>query len=614
MNEFSFIHLADVNIGIRPDADSAWCDRRYNEIKKTFENIIAYANEQDVDFILISGDLYNHVPDEDELKELDKICSSLKNTCVIYSTGEMDYLKQNSPLADYEFQSNIYILGRNRLPQHIDSASKFYAVRSGQASYMMDCLRFEKFNLNVYGISYFDKRNIMPPLDGIDVSDKDSVYILLAHGGGKNSMPVHFQELKNAGFTYVAMGHRHRYEQISDTICYPGTPEPLSESETGRHGFIYGNITENGFRKQFVPIAAREYKTLNYPVSNYMKDADIIDDIRHLISVEGKQHIYTINLVRLDGCEKNFEVASLLDDFNILRIEGELFERTDYDRYIKANRNNEFAGLLDEMYADAPEKRDGAKLAVDTMIDLSGINRRRGNKMSAKVYDDARHQTMKLLTAKRSSVIHSEEVQEYEKVKKELDISPDVLDKLNETWAKERQAELEYRTTKLWAEEFPKNRKRRRIQFAIRLVLVPLILLGLLFIITLPQGLMKASYANQSERYALSMLIVAFSIMICVCATYCLSKHTARITGGMRSGGKYSKEKLDEKLLMCREKVETLRTERRKLQLLESQRKGLLEEVSIREQDAEKIYYEVRLIDEAIEILKQHDGHYRKGI
>ena len=605
-NELSFIHLSDVNIGITPDEDMPWHADRYNEIKKTFKDIISYANKQNIDFILLSGDLFNHVPNEKDLEELDAVCGLLNDTCVIYSTGDMDYLKQDSPLLNYEFQSTIYVIGRDRLPQNVDTDSRFYAVRSEQASYMLDCLRFEKLNLDIYGVSYFDKKHSIPSLSGIVAADENRINILLAHGGEKKFLPINFQELKGAGFDYVAMGHRHKYEQISDRICYAGSPEPLSENEQGRHGFIQGHITKGGLEKRFIPMACREYKTINYPVNNYTKDADIIDDIMHLISIEGKQHIYTINIVRLDGCENSFDLTSAFADFHILKISGEIFERSDYDCYIKANRNNEFGELLDEMYGESPMKRDGAKLAVDTMIDMSGLNRRKGNRMSGKHFDETLRQTMEVLSARLEFMAKSNEVQEYEKAKRKLDVSPDVLDKLNETWAMERKAELEYRTVKAYFDELPKKHRRERIRTVIRLALVPLILFGLIFIITLPQGIVKAAAANQSNIYAMSMLIVALGIIVCLYAAYLLSKRIGTAENGYIMEKKADDDEVGKQLTLCQEKVDAIRAKRRELQLLENQRKGLLEEISIRERQTEKIYYEMRVLEEAMKVLKSH--------
>lgn len=602
----TFIHISDVNLGFVPEADLKLGTDRFNEIKETFANTIKYAKEHKADFVFISGDLFNSIPDIGMLEELDRTCSILEDTCVVYCSGDQDYMGHDLPIWDYDFKSNIYVIGRSRLPENQNKESRFYAKRSENASYMLDCLRFLNMGIDVYGVSYFDKKNSISSLEGVIPADSNRINILLAHGGEGKYLPIDFSELKNSGFDYVALGHKHKYTQISDNICYAGSLEPLADNEQGRHGFIFGSLTKDSFSKQFIPFSKREYKTFDYPVNNYTKDADIASDIEHLIGIEGKQHIYTINIVRLDDCEKNFELYGIADKYNILAINGLSFERTDYDCYIKTNRNNSFARLLDEMYAESPVKRDGAKLAVDTVIDISGINKRKGNKMSSRVFDDACKQAVGIFSARLEAAKKSEEICDFEQAKEKLSVSPDVLDKLNDTWAKERKAELEYRTFKKYYEEFPRKRQRERTRMILRVLLIPIIVFGVFLIITFPQGLIKASLENNSDKYAISMLIVAFSIILGVYLIYLLSKRIVKTDSLIDIEKKNDEKTVLGMLEERRDKVDLLRDKRHELQLLESNRKGLLEEVSEKERKTEKIYYEMKVLSEAIDILMKY--------
>ena len=70
-------------------------------------------------------------------------------------------------------------------------------------------------------------------------------------------------------------------------------------------------------------------------------------------------------------------------------------------------------------------------------------------------------------------------------------------------------------------------------------------------------------------------------------------------------------KKNDEKTVLgmleeSRDKVDSLRDKRHELQLLESNRKGLLEEISEKERKTEKIYYEMKVLSEAIDILMKY--------
>ena len=66
-----FLHIADVHIGATPDKDKMWGGRRGDEIYDSFKNITKICEEQQVDLLLIAGDLFNAPPTIQQLRELD---------------------------------------------------------------------------------------------------------------------------------------------------------------------------------------------------------------------------------------------------------------------------------------------------------------------------------------------------------------------------------------------------------------------------------------------------------------------------------------------------------------------------------------------------------------
>ena len=98
---------------------------------------------------------------------------------------------------------------------------------------------------------------------------------------------------------------------------------------TGPHGYIYVEIGSDGTKAEFVPVAAREYKRIDYHVDNYTRDGELGEAIERLLNIEGVENIYTINIVREGGCEKSFDISEMLSEYRILAVNGEEFERTD---------------------------------------------------------------------------------------------------------------------------------------------------------------------------------------------------------------------------------------------------------------------------------------------
>ena len=56
---------------------------------------------------------------------------------------------------------------------------------------------------------------------------------------------------------------------------------------TGPHGYIYVEIGSDGTKAEFVPVAAREYKRIDYHVDNYTRDGELGEAIERLLNIEG---------------------------------------------------------------------------------------------------------------------------------------------------------------------------------------------------------------------------------------------------------------------------------------------------------------------------------------
>ena len=57
-------------------------------------------------------------------------------------------------------------------------------------------------------------------------------------------------------FDYAALGHIHKPQMVlKNYAAFSGSLEPLDQNETGRHGFLLGEITEKGAQIRFVPFA-----------------------------------------------------------------------------------------------------------------------------------------------------------------------------------------------------------------------------------------------------------------------------------------------------------------------------------------------------------------------
>ena len=88
-----FFHIADTHLGAIPDAGFAWSEERRSEIWESFRSVVAKADREEVDLLLIAGDLFHRQPLMRELKEVNYLFSTLKKTKVVFIIGNHDYLK-----------------------------------------------------------------------------------------------------------------------------------------------------------------------------------------------------------------------------------------------------------------------------------------------------------------------------------------------------------------------------------------------------------------------------------------------------------------------------------------------------------------------------------------
>ena len=82
-----FIHIADVHLGVQPDAGKSWSNKRAQDIWDSFAKVIAVAMQEKPDFLFITGDLFHAQPLKKELREVDALFRRIPDTRVVLLAG-----------------------------------------------------------------------------------------------------------------------------------------------------------------------------------------------------------------------------------------------------------------------------------------------------------------------------------------------------------------------------------------------------------------------------------------------------------------------------------------------------------------------------------------------
>ncbi len=283
------------------------------------EQIVNICEWEEVELLLIAGDLFHRQPLKKELKELNYLFSRLTKTKVVFIAGNHDFLKPDSYYLTFQWNENVYPL----LNGHMGS------------------VEFKECNTQVYGLSYYQREITERLYDRAKAPGKQKYEILLAHGGDEKHIPVTKDTLSNLGYSYIAMGHIHKPQTlVENQILYAGALEPIDKNDTGKHGYVRGEITEKGVKTEFIPSAKREYIHLPIEVGRNMTNGFIKDKIREMIQQNGIENIYKFILTGFRDADIRFDLEGLKSYGNVIEIVDETKPSYDFEKLLEENKSN----------------------------------------------------------------------------------------------------------------------------------------------------------------------------------------------------------------------------------------------------------------------------------
>ncbi len=329
-----FVHIGDLHLGAAPDGGRAYSKHRDQEFYETLERVVTYCNEEEIKLLLLSGDVFHRQPLRRELKELDYLFSKLLDTRVVMIAGNHDYIKSKSFYLTYQWESPVYLLSDKEL----------------------DHIEFAELQTTVYGFSYHTPI-IEKPLPEIEPDLGSLRNILLLHGGDGNHLPFNKNMLVTSGFDYIALGHIHKPQiLVPGRMAYAGSLEPLDKTETGDHGFIRGEFTEDSLVLKFVPFAKRKYLELKIETNKEMSGYALRDKIQDGIWQNGKENMYRVVLSGFRDADKVYDTENFDTLGNIVEIIDDTQPYYDLEKLYQKNEDN----LLGKFIASLAWAKEGS--------------------------------------------------------------------------------------------------------------------------------------------------------------------------------------------------------------------------------------------------------------
>lgn len=283
MARIKVLHMADMHLDwpfAGMGADSQRGRMRREELKEVFAAIVDLALQEQVQVMLIAGDLFEHAHATRATAQfLDQQFRRLSATQIFISPGNHDPLLPTSYYRSYPWPANVHIFG----PQ-------------------VERVDLPSLPVSVYGWGFGHYEVTSFQLEGLRMADPSRINLVVVHGGDERYHPFRPANLRALGADYIALGHIHKAGEVlvdgGRVIArYPGSPEALHFGEPGIHGVYLGTIAKAENQMAFIPMGRRQYISAAVPVGQCATVEEVAES---LLAVDGaprrQQHAYRLNL------------------------------------------------------------------------------------------------------------------------------------------------------------------------------------------------------------------------------------------------------------------------------------------------------------------------------
>lgn len=375
-----FIHAADLHLDtpflglkeISEDLLEIMRDAPFQSLQR----IVDKAIEEEVDFVLFSGDLYNTQKINIKaqsifIKELNRL--KKWDIPVFLIRGNHDFLTKDSKKMTLQLPDNVYTYSKD--PEtHIIKTGKNNKVAVSAFSYESQWIQERK-------VQDYPER-----LENIDM------HIGMIHGAiesldarGGNYAPFSLEELKQKNYDYWALGHIHQRQQLSihPLAIYPGNIQGLHKNEKGEKGCLLVEWSVRDAKVNFIPTASIIWEEAKIKLTEIKNINQLISRIKQRLVEKEFTENYLIHLVvqvNSDDHEKLIELLqeeSFIEDLtnqlnlpNVWIADIEIVvdkltkERTLEELYPeewlkaveKPTNRKEFAGLTEDILTNIPNK------------------------------------------------------------------------------------------------------------------------------------------------------------------------------------------------------------------------------------------------------------------
>ena len=276
-SQIKVLHIGDVHLDTPyVDLPPEKSDERRRGLRATFMKMMDYVRNAGIDYVLISGDLFDLDCATNTTAEL--LVREFRNcpdTRFIIAPGKADKYLGNPVYESGRLPSNCFVFSNDEL-------SRF---------------DFEEDRLTVYGWAFVSDSFVENPLYDKKVDDTSKINLVCGYATldaeiGSNSCPIATSDLKTFGADYYAFGSRHdggEFKNNGDSLYgYPGAPESIGYADPGVGGAIQlairyddGELSIDAKNMTFGQIA---FKCETIDITAVSSNNEIVNVVSRLVS------------------------------------------------------------------------------------------------------------------------------------------------------------------------------------------------------------------------------------------------------------------------------------------------------------------------------------------
>lgn len=353
------IHCADLHLEspLQNFIDKEKTKERREELLNNLDRLVDYANDNNVEVILIAGDIFD-------------VRQKRKG-----ATRHIQGLIEDNPHIDFVLLKGNHDVGE--LFEDMENVPSNVKLFDNQV-----WKKYEYGDVVIKGVE-LSKDNYKDVALNL-VLDPGKINIVTLHTGPANHKgekeiyEINFNDLKKKHIDYLALGHIHRYirEPLDDrgVYVYPGCLEGRGFDEAGKKGFVLLDIEDGKITDTFVPFALREIHRIEVTVSADDNMTDIISNIHAVadaiptkdlleVVLVGKTNMNDLIDIDIRRIKREFEGS-----FYLFRVKDNTTVEIDYDSFANdKSLKGEFIRLLEKQEISDEDKSIIVELGIKAL-------------------------------------------------------------------------------------------------------------------------------------------------------------------------------------------------------------------------------------------------------